>query len=174
MFHYILLTSNHRIIASKVFGEGSGVSNSEIDKALRMHISSKNMKDKQRLEAVETVIERLKHKLSMLQDTKNEYIHLICRLEQSLQMDLVHARAKQQLTRMEISDDDETARNSMDATITDIEELEKEVNEKVRSFELLKFSNERLQNEIDELKDKLTSKQRNIAETMIEMKTRGE
>lgn len=132
------------------------------------------MKDKQRVEAVETVIERLKHKLSMLQDTKNEYIHLICKLEQSLQMDLVHARAKQQLTRMEISDDDETVRKSLDATITDIEELETQVNENIRSFELLKFSNERLQNELDELKDKLTSKQRIIAETMIEMKTRGE
>lgn len=48
---------------------------------------------------------------------------------------------------MEISDDDKTERKSMDAKITDIEELETHVNENVRSFELLKFCNERLQNE---------------------------
>ena len=83
-------------------------------------------------------------------------------------------KVKQQLMRMEISEDDETERNSIDATITNIEELEIQVDENVRTLELLKFFNERLQNEVIELKEKLTSKQRNIAETMIEMKTREE
>ena len=120
------------------------------------------MKEKQRIEAIETVLERLKHKLSMLQHTKNEYIHRVCRLEQNLQMDVVQTKAKQQLMRMEISEDDETERNSI------------QVDENVRTLELLKFFNERLQNEVIALKEKLTSKQRNIAETMLEMKTREE
>lgn len=64
----------HRFIASDIFSLGTGISDDEIRRIMRVRVSTKTMDPEHRITAGEKVIKRLKEALAAVTKGKNEYV----------------------------------------------------------------------------------------------------
>lgn len=138
-------------IASDIFSPGTGISDDEIRKIMRVRVSSKQMELDQQVAAGNKVIKRLKDTLTAITKGKNEFLHRSISAEKS-----ARAGWGQALETAQLLDEDrgffkqKVKQLEVDNTI-----WKDNAKDTMRELSLSEDKMQNLRNEIEELKEKL-------------------
>lgn len=138
-------------IASDIFSPGTGISDDEIRKIMRVRVSSKQMELEQQVAAGNKVIKRLKDTLTALTKGKNEYIHRAIDAEKSCRGGWASALETAQL----LDEDRGFFKQKVKQLEVDNTIWKDNAKDTMRELSLSEDKMQNLRNEIEDLKQKL-------------------
>ena len=141
----------YRNIASDIFSPGTGISDDEIRKIMRVRVSSKQMEIEQQVAAGNKVIKRLKDTLTALTKGKNEYIHRAIDAEKSCRGGWASALETAQL----LDEDRGFFKQKVKQLEVDNTIWKDNAKDTMRELSLSEDKMQNLRNEIEDLKQKL-------------------
>jgi predicted nucleic acid-binding Zn-ribbon protein len=144
--------SIHRNIAAEIFAAGTGISDDEIRKIMRVRVSSKQMEPEQQIAAANKVIKRLKDTLTALTKGKNEYVHRAIDAEKSARNGWASALETAQL----LDEDRGFFKQKVKQLEVDNTIWKDNAKDTMRELSLSEDKMQNLRNEIDDLKHKLS------------------
>lgn len=138
-------------IAAEIFSPGTGISDDEIRKIMRVRVSSKQMEHEQQIAAANKVIKRLKDTLTALTKGKNEYVHRAIEAEKSARNGWASALETAQL----LDEDRGFFKQKVKQLEVDNTIWKDNAKDTMRELSLSEDKMQNLRNEIDDLKHKL-------------------
>lgn len=138
-------------IAAEIFSPGTGISDDEIRKIMRVRVSSKQMEPEQQIAAANKVIKRLKDTLTALTKGKNEYVHRAVDAEKSARNGWASALETAQL----LDEDRGFFKQKVKQLEVDNTIWKDNAKDTMRELSLSEDKMQNLRNEIDDLKHKL-------------------
>jgi len=138
-------------IAADIFAPGTGISDDEIRKIMRVRVSSKQMELEQQVAAGNKVIKRLKDTLTALTKGKNEYIHRAIDAEKSCRGGWASALETSQL----LDEDRGFFKQKVKQLEVDNTIWKDNAKDTMRELSLSEDKMQNLRNEIEDLKQKL-------------------
>jgi kinesin family protein C1 len=139
-------------IATDIFAPGTGISDDEIRKIMRVRVSSKQMELEQQVAAGNKVIKRLKDTLTALTKGKNEYIHRAIDAEKQARNGWAQALETAQL----LDEDRGFFKQKVKQLEVDNTIWKDNAKDTMRELSLSEDKMQNLRNEIEELKAKLS------------------
>lgn len=139
-------------IAADIFAPGTGISDDEIRKIMRVRVSSKQMELEQQVAAGNKVIKRLKDTLTALTKGKNEYIHRSIDAEKSARNGWAQALETAQL----LDEDRGFFKQKVKQLEVDNTIWKDNAKDTMRELSLSEDKMQNLRNEIEDLKSKLS------------------
>merc|ERR1712038_1908570 len=138
-------------IASDIFSPGTGISDDEIRKIMRVRVSSKQMDLDQQVAAGNKVIKRLKDTLTALTKGKNEFVHRAVDAEKAARNGWAQALETAQL----LDEDRGFFKQKVKQLEVDNTIWKDNAKDTMRELSLSEDKMQNLRNEIEELKEKL-------------------
>jgi kinesin family protein C1 len=138
-------------IASDIFAPGTGISDDEIRKIMRVRVSSKQMELDQQVAAGNKVIKRLKDTLTAITKGKNEFLHRAIASEKSARAGWAQALETAQL----LDEDRGFFKQKVKQLEVDNTIWKDNAKDTMRELSLSEDKMQNLRNEIEELKEKL-------------------
>jgi kinesin family protein C1 len=138
-------------IASDIFAPGTGISDDEIRKIMRVRVSSKQMELDQQVAAGNKVIKRLKDTLTALTKGKNEFLHRAVSSEKSARAGWAQALETAQL----LDEDRGFFKQKVKQLEVDNTIWKDNAKDTMRELSLSEDKMQNLRNEIEELKEKM-------------------
>jgi len=138
-------------IASDIFAPGTGISDDEIRKIMRVRVSSKQMELDQQVAAGNKVIKRLKDTLTAITKGKNEFLHRAISAEKSARSGWAQALETAQL----LDEDRGFFKQKVKQLEVDNTIWKDNAKDTMRELSLSEDKMQNLRNEIEELKEKL-------------------
>lgn len=139
-------------IAADIFSPGTGISDDEIRKIMRVRVSSKQMELEQQVAAGNKVIKRLKDTLTALTKGKNEYIHRSIDAEKNSRNGWAQALETAQL----LDEDRGFFKQKVKQLEVDNTIWKDNAKDTMRELSLSEDKMQNLRNEIEDLKQKLS------------------
>lgn len=150
-------------IAADIFSPGTGISDDEIRKIMRVRVSSKQMELEQQVAAGNKVIKRLKDTLTALTKGKNEYIHRSIDAEKSARNGWAQALETAQL----LDEDRGFFKQKVKQLEVDNTIWKDNAKDTMRELSLSEDKMQNLRNEIEDLKIKLSDAENTATQTRI-------
>ena len=147
-----LFSFARRNIAADIFSPGTGISDDEIRKIMRVRVSSKQMELEQQVAAGNKVIKRLKDTLTALTKGKNEYIHRSIDAEKNSRNGWAQALETAQL----LDEDRGFFKQKVKQLEVDNTIWKDNAKDTMRELSLSEDKMQNLRNEIEDLKQKLS------------------
>jgi len=138
-------------IAADIFAPGTGISDDEIRKIMRVRVSSKQMELDQQVAAGNKVIKRLKDTLTAITKGKNEFLHRAISAEKSARAGWAQALETAQL----LDEDRGFFKQKVKQLEVDNTIWKDNAKDTMRELSLSEDKMQNLRNEIEELKEKL-------------------
>jgi len=138
-------------LAQDIFAPGTGISDDEVRKIMRVRVSSKQMDLDQQVAAGNKVIKRLKDTLTALTKGKNEYVHRSIDAEKSARNGWAQALETAQL----LDEDRGFFKQKVKQLEVDNTIWKDNAKDTMRELSLSEDKMQNLRNEIEELKEKL-------------------
>jgi predicted nucleic acid-binding Zn-ribbon protein len=152
-----------RNIASDIFAPGTGISDDEIRKIMRVRVSSKQMELEQQVAAGNKVIKRLKDTLTALTKGKNEYIHRAIEAEKSCRGGWASALETAQL----LDEDRGFFKQKVKQLEVDNTIWKDNAKDTMRELSLSEDKMQNLRNEIEDLKLRVTDAESSGTQALI-------
>jgi kinesin family protein C1 len=154
---------NFRNIAADIFAPGTGISDDEIRKIMRVRVSSKQMELEQQVAAGNKVIKRLKDTLTALTKGKNEYVHRSIDAEKAVRGSWASALETAQL----LDEDRGFFKQKVKQLEVDNTIWKDNAKDTMRELSLSEDKMQNLRNEIEDLKHKLAEAENNGTQALI-------
>jgi len=152
-------------IAADIFAPGTGISDDEIRKIMRVRVSSKQMELEQQVAAGNKVIKRLKDTLTALTKGKNEYIHRAIDAEKSCRGGWASALETAQL----LDEDRGFFKQKVKQLEVDNTIWKDNAKDTMRELSLSEDKMQNLRNEIEDLKQKVTDAENSGTQALISL-----
>jgi hypothetical protein len=150
-------------IAADIFAPGTGISDDEIRKIMRVRVSSKQMELEQQVAAGNKVIKRLKDTLTALTKGKNEYIHRAIDAEKACRGGWASALETAQL----LDEDRGFFKQKVKQLEVDNTIWKDNAKDTMRELSLSEDKMQNLRNEIDDLKQKVAEAENSGTQALI-------
>lgn len=150
-------------IAADIFAPGTGISDDEIRKIMRVRVSSKQMELEQQVAAGNKVIKRLKDTLTALTKGKNEYVHRSIDAEKAVRASWASALETAQL----LDEDRGFFKQKVKQLEVDNTIWKDNAKDTMRELSLSEDKMQNLRNEIEDLKHKLAEAENNGTQALI-------
>lgn len=152
-----------RNIAADIFAPGTGISDDEIRKIMRVRVSSKQMELEQQVAAGNKVIKRLKDTLTALTKGKNEYVHRSIDAEKAVRASWASGLETAQL----LDEDRGFFKQKVKQLEVDNTIWKDNAKDTMRELSLSEDKMQNLRNEIEDLKHKLAEAENNGTQALI-------